>query len=411
MQIIKCLVITCFLLLIKQEAMAQDIQSQYFTFQNDGSLLGKWFKILTVSGGSQHGSIGFSGELLTFDDVAPAQRMIVLASVHDKIARHPVRTGNQNIFHSSNNPPLQSLRWVQTADNSTYTGTLELWGQLNFDWQNSGVWFNWKYHNDGGYTISWEGGHREAIGSAPTGNGTYWDFLQGQTFADNGNAGIGVGNPHAPLHLAGSGVSRNTSEQYNGQLIIQANTGRSGESGAQLEFAIPANTDGSNLWGQARILTVAGNAGTSNATGKILIGTRRYFNKLGSGNSWYYCDDLTIDGTGNVGIGTIDPGAYKLAVEGKLGARKLVVTQASWADYVFDSTYQLKSLSEVEKYIEQHKHLPDIPSAKEVKENGLDVGENQALLLKKIEEQMLYILELNKEIKSLRQEINQLKNK
>lgn len=116
---------------------------------------------------------------------------------------------------------------------------------------------------------------------------------------------------------------------------------------------------------------------------------------------------------GGVGIGTNDVNDpnYRLFVETGIRTRKVKVDQTSWPDYVFDSSYRLPALCEVQAFIEQHKHLPDVPSAKEVKENGLDVGENQALLLKKIEEQMLYILELDKEIQSLRQEINQLKNK
>jgi polyhydroxyalkanoate synthesis regulator phasin len=121
---------------------------------------------------------------------------------------------------------------------------------------------------------------------------------------------------------------------------------------------------------------------------------------------------------GNIGIGTIDPGPYKLAVEGILGARKIKVTQANpWSDYVFNDDYKLPSLKEVEQYIKQHKHLPDVPSASEVEKNGLDLGDNQATLLKKIEELTLYAIEQNKkaeeltkEIKRLEREITDLKN-
>jgi len=113
---------------------------------------------------------------------------------------------------------------------------------------------------------------------------------------------------------------------------------------------------------------------------------------------------------GNVGIGTTNPGSYKLAVEGTIGARKIKVTQANpWADYVFDSSYQLQPLSQVEQFIKTNKHLPDVPSAKEVAKDGIDVGDNQALLLKKIEELTLYMIEMKKEINELRQENTQIK--
>jgi hypothetical protein len=73
---------------------------------------------------------------------------------------------------------------------------------------------------------------------------------------------------------------------------------------------------------------------------------------------------------GNMGIGTTNPGSFKLAVEGKIGAREVVVTTAAWADYVFDTTYDLRPLSEVESFIKTNKHLPEIPSAEEIKTNA-----------------------------------------
>jgi hypothetical protein len=110
---------------------------------------------------------------------------------------------------------------------------------------------------------------------------------------------------------------------------------------------------------------------------------------------------MRINYNGNIGIGTAKP-QYKLAVEGTIGARKVKVTQESWADFVFDPTYKLPTINETALYIQQHKHLPGIPSETEVKEKGLDVGEMNKLLLQKIEEQMLYIIELKKEVDALK---------
>lgn len=109
--------------------------------------------------------------------------------------------------------------------------------------------------------------------------------------------------------------------------------------------------------------------------------------------------------TGNVGIGTTDTKGYKLAVNGDAIFTKAKVKQyANWPDYVFHSTYRLRPLSELEKYVQQYKHLPDVPSAAEVEKNGLDLGDNQAVLLKKIEELTLYIIEQNKKIKELEED-------
>jgi hypothetical protein len=94
---------------------------------------------------------------------------------------------------------------------------------------------------------------------------------------------------------------------------------------------------------------------------------------------------MRIGGSGNVGIGTNSP-AEKLSVNGNISTKKLIVTQMGWSDYVFDSSYQLRPLTEVAEFIRKNKHLPEIPSAKEVEEKGISVGDNQALMLKKIEE-------------------------
>ena len=114
---------------------------------------------------------------------------------------------------------------------------------------------------------------------------------------------------------------------------------------------------------------------------------------------------MIINASGNVGIGTTAPGTFKLAVEGTIGARKVIVQTSSWADYVFNDDYKLMSLKELDNYIQKNKHLPDVPSAKEVERNGVDLGDNQAVLLKKIEELTLYILDQQKQIDELKKEV------
>ncbi len=84
------------------------------------------------------------------------------------------------------------------------------------------------------------------------------------------------------------------------------------------------------------------------------------------------------------------------------------MTQTGWSDYVFDKTYKLRSLKSLESYINENKHLPEIPTAAEVKDKGISVGDNQALLLKKIEELTLYVIELNKKNIALTSQIEKL---
>lgn len=90
--------------------------------------------------------------------------------------------------------------------------------------------------------------------------------------------------------------------------------------------------------------------------------------------------------------------------EGKLYAHEIEVKLGSFPDFVFDDGYKLRTLAELEQYIAAHKHLPGVPSEQEVLENGLNLGEMDALLLQKVEELTLYVIELQKQIKELKQQ-------
>ncbi|WP_461639605.1 hypothetical protein [Labilibaculum euxinus] len=122
-------------------------------------------------------------------------------------------------------------------------------------------------------------------------------------------------------------------------------------------------------------------------------------------------DLVTINRFGNVGIGTTTTGTHKLAVNGTIGAREIKVEATGWSDFVFEDDYQLKNLEEVESYITKNNHLPDVPSEKEVLENGIKLGEMDAKLLQKIEELTLYVIEQNKMMKAQSKEIQALNNK
>lgn len=123
-----------------------------------------------------------------------------------------------------------------------------------------------------------------------------------------------------------------------------------------------------------------------------------------------YSSDYSVDGKGNVGIGTINTKGYKLAVAGNMIAESVKVQlQSAWPDYVFANDYKLPSLEETEKHIKEKGHLKGIPSAAEVKNNGIDLGEMNSKLLKKIEELTLQVIELNKTVKQQQVQINTLK--
>jgi phosphosulfolactate synthase (CoM biosynthesis protein A) len=102
---------------------------------------------------------------------------------------------------------------------------------------------------------------------------------------------------------------------------------------------------------------------------------------------------------------------YMLYVQGGIRTEKVHVDDVTnWCDYVFEDDYELMPLSDLEKYLSENKHLPNVPSEQEVKENGFDVVEMDAALLRKIEELTLYVIELKKENEALKTEVEEQKS-
>lgn len=125
---------------------------------------------------------------------------------------------------------------------------------------------------------------------------------------------------------------------------------------------------------------------------------------------------MTLTESGKLGIGTNNP-THELTVKGTVKAEELILNPVG-ADFVFEDDYQLRSLKEVDGYIQKNKHLPDIPSAEEMKKNGAGVAEFQTRLLQKVEELTLYLIELQKahdsqnhQLKILEEENSAFKNR
>lgn len=148
--------------------------------------------------------------------------------------------------------------------------------------------------------------------------------------------------------------------------------------------------------------------GNSNIDSAKFLGTKNSQPLIVKTNN---TERLRVDSSGKVLIATqLAPANYKLAVGGNIIAERITVKLVSnWADYVFDKDYKLPSLQEIEEYIKKHRHLPGIPSAKEVEQNGIDVGDQQSLLLQKIEELTLHLIRINKEMESLKKENKELR--
>jgi len=217
----------------------------------------------------------------------------------------------------------------------------------------------------------------------------YLDFstINGGTLSEkmrilaNGNVGIGTTSPISTLYVKGAGYTSAPDGSY-APLIIEDPTGIAGH----------------NIWA---------------------FTTRKGDNTLGIADLFNNKTRLFIDGSGNVGIGTINPDT-KLAVQGTIHSTEVKVdVNVPVPDYVFEPDYKLVNLNELKAFVDKNHHLPEIPSATEMAKNGLNLGDMDVKLLKKVEELTIYLIDQNKQLnkqitdqqqvnKSLQEQINYL---
>ena len=235
-----------------------------------------------------------------------------------------------------------------------------------------------------------------------------WNYF---TMLNNGNVGVGTDNPSKKLHVQGDtylngkvgiGTNNPTQALQIGDIWTFHNGGTK-YIGRNITYDMSLNPPQNVRMEQGSTSLISFGDGSisletagSGAAGSVVTTTGR----------------LTLTAAGNVGIGTTNTFGYKLAVNGTIGAKKVLVeTNSAWPDYVFDAEYELRSLDEVAAFIEENKHLPEIPTANEINETGIDVAEINTILLKKVEELTLYILQQNRDIQSLKEEVHLLKER
>lgn len=196
----------------------------------------------------------------------------------------------------------------------------------------------------------------------------------------NGNVGIGTQNPTEKLEIYNSdttpGVISLKSNRNDFQYVDVGRISAKQAAGEIARIGMPRS--GGSFTGYLTFWTKAENAGD-------------------------LTEKMRIADNGNVGIGTINP-TSKLTVAGNISSREVKVTVDAGADFVFEHDYNLPSLEFLEKYIKENKHLPQIASATEMQNSGINLSEMNIKLLQKIEELTLYSIEQNKKIEKLQEE-------
>ena len=224
------------------------------------------------------------------------------------------------------------------------------------------------------------------------------------TFDQNGYVGVGTSAPNGRLTVAGQSANWNETTQGTaiGTIHLKPET-TADHYGNAITFGASDMSSGNTANAGIYVRSDGG------------YGTKMYFattNSYATGSKTAFM----IDHAGNIGMGTNTPGA-KLEVNGNIVSQgdieskkvKVSANPGDWPDYVFEPTYELGTLNSLEQYIQANKHLPEVPSAKEVGEQGIDLGNMDATLLKKIEELTLHLIEINKKQEKMADEMELLK--
>lgn len=234
------------------------------------------------------------------------------------------------------------------------------------------------------------------------------------TVENDGSVGIGTDSPESKLHIESDGtglqitpISSNSNVAQSISVFNVDNDAPTADVDASLNLV--GAQSGSYNHKRVRLRSLGTTGGSRE--GVLVIEAREQT----SGSD---IEVARFEGNGNVGIGTSNPD-QKLTVKGKIHSEEVIVDlNVPGPDYVFEEDYDLTTLKDLEAYIKANKHLPEIPSAKEMEANGITLGEMNMLLLKKIEELTLYAIEQEKAkdkqqeiINLLIQRIEKLENK
>ncbi len=287
-----------------------------------------------------------------------------------------------------------NLNWTQASDNvgvtgyKLFQGTTEIYNGPNTNKAVTGLSpstsYNFSvvaYDAAGNTSVS---SNVQSVQTNTPADGTAPSAPTNLQASVNGNSVNLTWNPSSDnVGVAGYHVYQDNVKQTT-QLITGTQHQVSGLSNGTYSFTVKAQDAAGNL---------STDSNTANATIASTTTGGSYWVQPSGSTEIYFTN-------GNVGIGTTNIGSWELAVGGKIRAEEIKV-ETDWADYVFFADYQLPTLQEVEQHIKEKGHLINIPSASEVQANGIQLGEMNRLLLEKIEELTLYMLQHERRIKDL----------
>jgi hypothetical protein len=226
----------------------------------------------------------------------------------------------------------------------------------------------------------------------------------------SGNVGIGTTTPTDKLHIYNGTSSANIIAESN----ISASNGAIGRIRIKNENTGDIyNISLRKASGNTELLQSAYDASTTTWREFIYFNynTKKYEMRSGIGVAEFKnSGNILFSNTGNVGIGETNPSS-KLAVNGSITCKEVEVSLTGWSDFVFDDHYTLPPLADVSMYIKKNKHLPGIPPTDEILNNGVKLGNMNALLLQKIEELTLYMIRLQDENEALKARVSMLEQK
>lgn len=278
------------------------------------------------------------------------------------------------------------------------------------------------------------GGSQWRLGTTGAGADIRWYTWNGTTetpmhyFHQNGNIGIatGIPVPLARLDVKGAGTTSSTNtfalRNSNGDTLLRMrDDGRMGIAYNGTTYGRQINIGGTGINFYTANEVAFGGAVFPTDTSLVIWSNSNANNYLVLQPSW-----------GNTGVGTYTPNAklhlngamlvgsnsariatgYAVSIDGRLMSEEsTVLNSTSWPDYVFEQDYKLMPLEEVEKHINLNKHLPNIPPASVIEKEGIQLGDMSKRLMEKVEELTLYLIEMKKENKELKERIEKLEKK